>query len=113
MALKHLRQYYDQVCADYKEAIQEIKEFEEECANNLVPVDRVDQLKETMAPLLKNYEQISYLMFLLNMPNKKEKQKSYNKVCRDKINAIVKNENTPEALLKENRDVLGKLKMFH
>ena len=113
MALKHLKQYYDQVCADYREAIQEIKEFEEECAKNLVPVDRVDQLKSTMAPLLKNYEQISYLVFLLNMPNKKEKQKSYNKAFKNKINSIVKSENTPEALLAENKDVLNKLKMLH
>ena len=112
MALKDLRNYYDRVCQDYKEAIQEIREFEKECENNLVPIERVDQLKLTMAPLMRNYEQISYLMFLLNMPTKKSKQQKYNKANRKKIEAIVKEENRTDALLQTNRDVIDKLKLL-
>lgn len=113
MALKDLRNYYDKVCQDYREAIQEIKEFEKECEDNLVPIERVDQLKLTMAPLLRNYEQISYLMFLLNMPVKKDKQQKYNKANRKKIESIVKEENRTENLLQTNKDVIDKLKLMH
>ena len=56
MALKHLKEYYDQVCRDRQDAIDTIRDFEIECQNNLVAPERVDNLKANLQPLLDNYE---------------------------------------------------------
>lgn len=79
MGVKHVKDYYDQIGNDYHEMIQTLKDMEEECNNGLVSPERVEQLKKMLEPIKTNYARISYIMFLLNMPNKKEKQRWYAK----------------------------------
>ena len=75
MSRKHVEDYFNQVCEDYHEMVQTLKDMEDECNNGLVPPERVEQLKNMLEPIKTNYARISYIMFLLNMPNKKEKQR--------------------------------------
>ena len=111
MAIKHLIEYYNNVCDDRSEAIKEIEEFEEECRNGLVAPERVEQLKDTMKPLMDNYEQISYFMFLLNMPVKEDKHSRYYK-AQKKLLEQIKPENTTAAKLDANKSVINELKNF-
>lgn len=111
MALKDLRDYYYKVCRDRAEAIREIQEFEVECSNGLVSPERLDAYKKSLQPILTNYEQISYLMFLLDKPVKKEKHQRYANQNK-KLLKQIREENTTEGMLNKNKQALEEMKNF-
>lgn len=109
MALKDLKNYYNQVCDQYYEVLENLKDFQKEQEEGLVEEERMEQIKQNIKPLMDNYERISYLMFLLNQPAKKEKIKKYKKQNQKLLNKLSKN-NSIEQMNKENIEVLNKLK---
>lgn len=109
MAVKDLRDYYNKVCNDYKEMLDEIKIFEKEVEQKIVSPEAIDNMKKIIEPLLANYQQISYIMYLLNMPNKNAKKEKYRNQQKKLIKDIDK-ENTTEAKLETNKKVLERLK---
>jgi hypothetical protein len=111
MAVKHIKEYYDKVCKDYREAIEEIKDFEKEVQDGIVEPERIENLKQVLKPLMNNYEQISYIMFLLNKPTRKSKESKYIGQNKKLLSKILP-QNTTEELLKQNKDVLNKLKVL-
>lgn len=79
MSKKHVEDYFNQICDDYHEMVETLKDMEEECNNGLVAPERVEQLKKVLEPIKINYMRISYIMYLLHMPTRKQKQKRYEK----------------------------------
>lgn len=111
MALKHIKEYYEQVCSDYREAIDTIRDFEKEVQEGIIEPERVESLKANLQPLLTNYEQISYIIFLLNKPNKDSKGQKYLSQNKKAL-AKIKEENRAETLLLKNKEVLERLRLI-
>lgn len=109
MSIKHVREYYDNICKDYHEMMEALREAEEDAQNNLVTPESVENLNTLVKPMKDNYERWSYMMFLLNMPNKKEKKRAYLKQNRKKIELIEENNNM-EAMHKENTDSINEVR---
>ena len=109
MSIKHVREYYDNICRDYHEMIEALIEAEEDAQNNLVTPEAVENLNTLVKPMKDNYERWSYMMFLLNMPNKKEKKRAYLKQNKKKVELIEQNNNL-EAIHKENVDSINEVK---
>ena len=79
MSRKHVEDYFNQITLDYHEMIETLKDMEEAVEQKMLSPDKLDQTKELVNKMKENYLRISYIMFLLNKPNKKEKEKKYNK----------------------------------
>ena len=78
MSRKHVQQYYEQILRTRAEFLKDGKELEEACKNNMID-----------SSVLENHKnRWTYMMYLLNMPNKKEKKKSYEKRNKEKIDGI-------------------------
>ena len=107
MSVKHIQEYYNSIMKDYHEMVLTLKDMEEECTNGLVSPDRVDQLKNMLEPIKQNCNRITYIMYLLNRPNKKEKQRWYDKQNSKKV---FKNEDTLEGIKEENKKALENAK---
>ena len=100
MSVKHIKEYYQQVCDDYSEMLENIKDFEEELKTSVVEPERLDKLKSIIKPLKENWERLNYIIFLLNKPNNKKRAVKYNKLIKDKgVNCLL-----------ENKEVLKNLK---
>ena len=56
MSVKAVKRYYDQICDQYKEMLENIKDLEKEAAEGLVEPERIERLKEQIAPIKQNYE---------------------------------------------------------
>ena len=108
MSVKDVKKYYDEVCQQYLDMKEELRDFTELAEQNLYPPERLDMIKETIQPLMRNYEMVSYVMFLLNMPVKKSKQKSY-ETRNKKLLSRIEKENTKEGVLQTNKRVIEKL----
>lgn len=77
MAKKHFEKYYEEICAQYHEMNNDIKEMEEQVQTGMVKPEFLDRLKATIAPIYNNWRTVNYIKFLLDMPNKKNKKAAY------------------------------------
>lgn len=105
MSVKHIYKYYQQICDQYQEMIDNIKELEKEAEQGLIEPERIDRLKDQVAPIKLNYERWSYMIYLLHQPNKKDKQKAYCKRNKKLIQSLSSSNNL-ESVLSENSEAL-------
>ena len=109
MSVKDIKLYYDEVCDQYHDMLTELRDFEEEAKRGLVEPERLDKIKETIQPLITNYQTLSYIMFLLNKPTKKSKQVKYFNMNKKKLNEINPAQ-SKQGIIQENNNTLDNLK---
>ena len=79
MAKKDVEEYYNKICEVYHELLEDTKQLEQDATENIISPEFVENYKKKLEPIKENYERWSYMIFLLNMPNRKEKKKKYTK----------------------------------
>ena len=109
MAKKDVELYFKQVADQYQEMIDNIKEIEVDVSNNLTDPELLDRLREQTKPLKDNFMTLSYIMFLLNKPTRKSKEKGYER-RNQKLLKSIPAENTKEGILAKNKTVIDKVK---
>lgn len=109
MAYKHLFDYYNQICEQYQDMVDNLKDFEQEAMKGLIEPERLDQIKESIQPLMRNYERISYIMYLVNKPARKQKAAKYDKQCAKTLKKLKEN-NDLQAVKEENEESIKALK---
>ena len=105
MAVKHVKEYYEQVCEQYVQMNEELRDFQKEVENGLVEPERIDNLKALIEPLKNNYMTLSWIMYLLNKPQRESKERAYERRNRKFIESLDKKFNK-EGILKQNEDVI-------
>ena len=110
MSVKHVKDYYLKVTDDFhrmKETLDELERcITEETAT--AAIKNIDIIRQQVNALKENYMRISYIVYLLNMPNKKEKQKRYIKEKQSRIKQIP-DKDTFDGVLHENKEILDML----
>ena len=110
MAVKHVKEYYLKVANDYHMMNQTLEELEKCITNDnaKIATQNIDVIRQQVAQLKENYLRIAYIMFLLDMPNRPEKQQRYAKREIKKLNAIP-DEHKMLGVLRENKRILNNL----
>lgn len=108
MSVKDVKKYYEAVSSQYLEMVNDIKDFEEAVTKEIIEPERLEQIKQNIEPIKVNYQRLSYIMFLLNLPTKKSKKKKYERQ-NQKLLKMIGKENMQEAVVEENRETLNKL----
>ena len=112
MSIKDVKRYYAQIEQQYFEMNQTAKELNEECAKGNIPQSMVDQAQAMCLPLKQNYERLSYIIYLLNKPNRHPKNNWYekqNSSIRDFSNRVKSTEND---CYEESADALVNFKKY-
>lgn len=108
MAKRDVVNYYIGVQAQYLMMLKEVEDFEKEMREGRFGEEQFRQAQEEVAKLKENYDRLSYVMLLLNEPNRDGKKAGYRK-----RNALVYDylAKSSDCYVKsENGDVLKKLK---
>lgn len=105
MAVKHIKEYYEQVCEQYSQMNNEIRDFQKEVESGLIPPERIENLKAVIEPLKNNYMTLSWIMYLLNKPQRDSKEKAYQRRTKNFTKTLDDNFNK-EAILKQNDEVI-------
>lgn len=108
MSVKAVRKYYDQICEQYHEMIELIHDLEKEAEQDLVEPERIERLKEQVAPIKQNYERWTYMMFLLNQPERKSKREKYKRQNSRLLKNLDK-QNDLDSVLEENKASLAQV----
>lgn len=106
--LKDLKKYYKHVSQDYLEMKSELKDMEQELANSMVTPEQLEQMKMMIQPIKQNYEMLSYVMYLINLPTKKQKKWRY----KQQQKMLLEMSKTEEQTLNENKKAFEDLKEF-
>ena len=111
MSKKHVEEYYAKMFSDYCEMKSVLEDLQssltEETASNYE--SQIIDIKNKVKLLEANYKRLSYIMFLLNMPNKKSKESRYRKSEHKKLESIPFRDRQ-ESVEMENSDILKELK---
>ena len=110
MAKKHIIEYYLQVQSVYFEMLQDAKEFDKELAGGYLTQEQVQQSQEMLESIKDNYDRLSYIILLLNMPTKDKKAKKHikqNQVLFDYTAGISR-----EMTLQDMQDELKQFRLY-
>ena len=77
MAARDVREYFFTMLLHYLEEKQNLQDFEEALKDGLITEDQLQEAMTTVTELEQNYYRLAYVMFLLDMPNKKAKKPKY------------------------------------
>ena len=108
MAVKHIKEYYEHVCNQYSQMTEELKEFQKEVEDGLVEPERLDNLKAVIEPLKNNYMTLSWIMYLLNKPQRDSKERPYQRRNKKFIESLDKRFNK-DGIIEENDAVIKKI----
>lgn len=109
MAVKHVKEYYNQVTEQYLTMLDSLKEMEKEYNENIVSPEQYEQMKATIEPLKNNYMTLSWIMYLLSKPLKKENEKRYKEKMKKKLSQLDKSKDK-EGIINQNKAILNELK---
>ena len=100
MSKKDVEKYYDTVNAQYHSFVEELSDFEDLCASNLVSPEVVTNAKKCFQVVKDNWERLNYVMYLLNKPVKKSKHEKYNRTSKK----LLDNSISDKQVIKENQE---------
>ena len=109
MSKKAVDNYYKEISDQYHEMLQDIKDIEKDVMEGLTSPDLLETLKANIAPIKQNWERWTYMMFLLNQPERKAKVPRY-KQANKKLLANLSSSNSIEATIEENKNALERIK---
>jgi hypothetical protein len=109
MAIKHVKEYYENVCNQYIQMNEELRDFQKEIEEGLVEPERIDNLKAIIEPLKNNYMTLSWIMYLLNKPQRNSKEKAYQKRSK-KLTESLDNRFNQDGILNQNDDVIKSIR---
>ena len=106
MAIKDVKQYFYTMLSQYLEEKQNLADFEEALKDGLITEDQMNDAIETVATLETNYHRLVYIMYLLDMPNRKSKKEDYVKHYKNILNELEKLGADANSVKNENTDAL-------
>ena len=111
MSKKHVEEYYAQMFSDYCEMKSVLEELQSNLTEETASIytSQIDDIKNQVRLLEANYKRLSYIMFLLNMPNKKKKEKNYIRSEHKKLD-VIPDKDRRDSVEKENSKILDRLK---
>lgn len=107
MAKKDFDLYYNQICTQYFQLQDVLRDISEEVSKGLVEPERIDQLKQTILPVENSYRTLSYIKYLIDKPTRKAKCSRY----KAQNKKLLSNCRTKEEILSENSAIIDNLKL--
>lgn len=77
MAVKDVKHYYYAMLNQYLEMKSDLADFEQAFADGFITEDQLEAAKEDVAKIEANYDRLTYIMYLLEMPNRSSKKEGY------------------------------------
>lgn len=83
MSRKDFNDYLMQVSEQYTRLLKTLEDMSSEVDSKVISPSQLTQLKQTIAPVKANFDNLNYIRYLLDKPQRKSKHKRYNKVNKN------------------------------
>lgn len=106
MAIKDVRNYFYTMLVQYLEEKQNLADFEEALKAGNITEDQMQDAMEVVAGLEENYHRLVYIMYLLDMPNRKSKKAGYVRQYKPILEELKRLGADIDSIKAENSDAL-------
>ena len=106
MAIKDVKNYFYTMLCQYIEEKQNLADFEVALKDGFITEDQMQEALENVASLENNYHRLVYIMYLLDMPNRKSKKKVYVKQYQEILDELKRMGADIDSVKEENSDAL-------
>jgi len=106
MAVRDVREYYFKMLEQYLEMKNDLADFEIALKAGNITEDQMQAAMEEVNALQLNYERLTYIMYLLELPARKSKQAKHNRANKKILNALKDDKADMGSVIDENKSAL-------
>ena len=106
MAVKDVKEYYFKIIAQKAELEADLADFEEALKNGFITEEQMQAAKDELVPYQINLDRLTYIMYLLELPNRKTKKAKFAKQNKKILDELGKRNADEQSVVAENKSAL-------
>lgn len=106
MAVKDVKEYYFKLIAQKAELEADLADFEEALKNGFITEEQMQAAKDELIPYQINLDRLTYIMYLLELPNRKAKKAKFAKQNKKILSELEKRKADERSVISENKSAL-------
>ena len=106
MAVKDVKEYYFKLIAQKAELEADLADFEEALKNGVITEEQMQAAKDELIPYQINLDRLTYIMYLLELPNRKAKKAKFAKQNKKIIDELERRKADEQSVIYENKSAL-------
>ena len=106
MAVKDVKKYYAKLIAQKAELEADLADFEEALKNGFITEEQMQKAKDELIPYQINLDRLTYIVFLLELPNREAKKVKFAKQNKKILNELEKRKADEQSVINENKSAL-------
>ena len=106
MAARDVKEYYFQLIAQNADLEADLADFEEALKNGFITEEQMQAAKDELIPYQINLDRLTYIMYLLELPNRKTKKAKFEKQNKKILDELGKRNADEQSVLYENKSAL-------
>ena len=106
MAVKDVKEYYFKLIAQKAELEADLADFEEALKSGFITEEQMQAAKDELIPYQINLDRLTYIMYLLELPNRKSKKAKFAKQNKKILNELEKRKADEYSVISENKSAL-------
>ena len=106
MAVRDVKEYYFKMLAQYVEMKNDLADFEQALKDGFITEDQMQAAIEEVNALQLNYDRLTYIMYLLELPNRRSKHERHNKANKKLVEALKEKRADIASVELENKSAL-------
>ena len=106
MAARDVKEYYFKLIAQKAELEADLADFEEALKNGFITEEQMQAAKDELIPYQINLDRITYIIYLLELPNRKTKKAKFTKQNKKILDELIKRNADEQSVIFENKSAL-------
>ena len=106
MAVKDVKEYYFKLIVQKAELEADLADFEEALKNGFITEEQMQAAKDELVPYQINLDRLTYIMYLLELPNRKTKKAKFAKQNKKILDELGKRNADEQSVIAENKSAL-------
>ena len=106
MAVKDVKEYYFKLIVQKAELEADLADFEEALKNGFITEEQMQAAKDELVPYQINLDRLTYIMYLLELPNRKTKKAKFAKQNKKILDELEKRNADEQSVISENKSAL-------
>jgi len=112
MSLKDVKKYYYDVQAQVIAAKEDLQDLNEAAEAGQITDDKLAAIVDEINLMQVNYDRLTYIMYLFDLPNRPKKKKRFKQITSNKAveDELERRNSTSEQVITENTNALARIR---
>ena len=106
MAARDVKEYYFKLITQKAELEADLADFEEALKNGFITEEQMQAAKDELIPYQINLDRLTYIIYLLELPNRKTKKAKFAKQNKKILDELERRKADEQSVIYENKSAL-------